>query len=178
MRSNEGRQWFVMRDLKRVNAKQPAYKLLDSLGIQVFTPKRENIAIRQGKRIREEVPFIQDLLFVCETRQKLDSIVERTPTLQYRWSRNSYREPMVVADNEMQRFMYAVNTSTSPQHYMPEEITPDMYGRKIRIVGGPLDGYEGFLLTKRGSKVKRLLVEIKGFVAVSVEVNPDFILFI
>jgi hypothetical protein len=50
-----------------------------------------------------------------------------------------------------------------------------MYGRKIRIVGGPLNGYEGSLLTTRGSKVKRLLVELKGFLAVGVEVDPEYI---
>ena len=46
------------------------------------------------------------------------------------------------------------------KYYLPEEITPEMHNRPIRIVGGPLDGYEGTLLTTRGSKVKRLLVEI------------------
>jgi len=50
-----------------------------------------------------------------------------------------------------------------------------MLKRRIRIVGGPLDGYEGTLLTTRGSKVKRLLVEIPHLLAAGVEVNPDFI---
>jgi len=30
-------------------------------------------------------------------------------------------------------------------------------------------------MTTRGSKVKRLLVELKGFLAVGVEVNPEYI---
>ena len=50
-----------------------------------------------------------------------------------------------------------------------------MYGRKIRIIGGLLNGYEGFLLTTRGSKTKRLLVNLQGLLAVGVEVNPDYI---
>jgi hypothetical protein len=61
---------------------------------------------------------------------------------------------------------------------LPEEITPQMYGRPIHIVGGPLDGYEGNLLTMRGSKVKRLLVELKGFLSVGVEVTPEYIQFV
>ena len=68
-----------------------------------------------------------------------------------------------------------VNTAVSPQYYLPEEITPQMFGHKIRIVGGPLDGYEGYLQTVRGSKVKRLLVELDNYLAVSVEVLPEFI---
>ena len=50
-----------------------------------------------------------------------------------------------------------------------------MYGRKIRIEDGPLSGYEGSLLTTRCSKVKRLLVELEGFLAVGVEVAPEYI---
>lgn len=50
-----------------------------------------------------------------------------------------------------------------------------MCGRHIRIVGGSLDGYEGKLLTVRGSKTKRLLVELPEFFSVGVEVNPEYI---
>ena len=53
-----------------------------------------------------------------------------------------------------------------------------MLNRPIRIVGGPLDGYEGTLITTRGSKVKRLLVEIPQLLSVGVEVNPEYIQFV
>lgn len=167
--------WFVMRDLKRSNAKLPAYKLLLERHIEFFTPMKWRLATRAGKKIREKVPFMQDLLFVHDTRDHLDPVVERTPTLQYRWLRNTYREPMTVSDKDMERFIRAVGTSESPRYYLPEEITSSMYGRRIRIVGGPLDGYEGCLLTMRGSKVKRLLVELPNLLAVGVEVNPEYI---
>ncbi len=82
---------------------------------------------------------------------------------------------MIVPDTDMERFMLAVKSTESPRFYSPDEIVPEMYGRKIRILGGPLDGYEGYLLTTRGSRVKRLLVELKDFLAVGVEVNPEYI---
>ena len=50
-----------------------------------------------------------------------------------------------------------------------------MVTRKIRIIGGKLDGYIGTLLTTRGSKHKRLLVKLPMFLAASVEVEPEFI---
>ena len=78
----------------------------------------------------------------------------------------------------MEWFIYAVSNSESPRYYLPEEITPRMYGRRIRIVGGNLDGYDSCLLTMRGSKVKRLLIELKGLLAVGVEVIPEYIQFI
>ena len=174
-RSEKEMRWYVMRDLKRTNAKVPAYKLLKGMKMEVFVPMKWHLVTRKGIRIREEVPFIQDLLFVHETRLNLDPIVKKTPTLQYRWLRNTWREPMTVHDADMDRFIRAVSNSESPRYYLPEEITPTMYGRKIRIEGGPLSGYEGRLLTTRGSKVKRLLVELEGFLAVGVEVDPEYI---
>lgn len=132
----------------------------------------------KDKKVREKVPVIQDLLFVYDSRRHLDSIVERTKTLQYRWLRNTFREPMTVSDLEMDRFIQAVSSSDSPKYYLPEEITPQMCGRKIRIIGGSLNGYEGCLLKIRGSKIKRLLVELKGYLAVAVEVLPEYIQFV
>ena len=168
-------RWFVMRDLKRANAKQQAYQILKEKDIEVFTPMKTRLCVVKGEQIRKEVPCITDLLFVHTTRETLDPIVENIPTLQYRWLRNKYREPMTVPDAEMERFIRAVHASALPKYYLPEEITTEMYNRPIRIVGGLLDGYEGMLLTTRGSKVKRLLVEIPHLLAVGVEVNPDYI---
>lgn len=173
--NDKSKQWFVMRDLKRTNAKQPAYRLLAEQQVEVFTPMKWTLVTSKGKKVRKEVPFLQDLVFVHDTREKIDPIVAKCPTLQYRFLRKTYRKPMTVSTSEMERFIHAVSNSESPRYYLPEEITPDMYSRKIRIVGGPLDGYEGCLLTMRGSKVKRLLVELPNLLTAGVEVSPEYI---
>lgn len=167
--------WYAMRDLKRANAKWPAYKVLKDLGMTVYTPMKKRPVIRQGKKSIEETPLVPDLLFVYDTRANLDPVVDKIPTFQYRWLRNTYHVPMTVSDMEMKRFIHAVDTSKNPRFYLPEEITPMMYGQEVRIIGGPLDGYEGPLLTTRGSKVKRLLVKLNGFFSVGVEVCPEYI---
>jgi len=172
---NNEKAWYVMRDLKRVNAKLPAYKVLKEKKMTVYTPMKRCLVIQHGKKVFKEVPLISDLLFVCDTRENLDPVVAKIPTLQYRWLRNTYRVPMTVSDMEIKHFIHAVNTSKNPRFYLPEEITRQMCGQKIRIIGGPLNGYEGLLLTIRGSKVKRLLVELEGFFSVGVEVNPEYI---
>lgn len=174
----EAVQWYVMRDLKRPNAKLPAYRQLMEMEMEVFVPMVWHIAVRGGVRVREQRPFIWNLLFVHGSRLHLDTVVDRTPTLQYRWLRHSWREPMVVEKTAMERFIRAVNSTKFPQYYLPEEITPDMCGKKVRIIGGPLNELEGCLLTLRGSKVKRLLVELPGFLAVGVDVKPEFIQFV
>lgn len=168
-------QWFVMRDLTRPNAKLPVYKLLDGMNIRNFTPMVWKLMLNHGKRERRQMPFIHDLLFVYSSRSALDSVVETTPMLQYRYLRGGYKMPMTVRAADMQRFIHAVGLSSSPQYYRPDEVTPAMRNRRIRIIGGNLDGYEGSLITTRGSKVKRLLVEIPMLLAATVEVETEFI---
>lgn len=173
--TTELRQWFVMRDLKRGNAKQPAYKLLGELKIRFFTPMVWKLRIRQGKRVRQQVPFMPDLLFVYDSRKVLDPLVEQIATLQYRFIKDGNRQPMTVRNADMERFIRAVDAMNNPCFYTPEEINPDMLGKKVRIVGGLLDGYEGCLQKMQGSRIKRLFVELPNLLTATVEVQPEFI---
>ncbi len=172
------RKWYAMRDLTRPNAKLPAYKLLEQEGFEVFTPMKEKLRIQNGRRIREDVPILHDLLFVHSTREELDPAVSQTVTLQYRYKRGVQSTPIVINESEMRRFLHAVRTSRQLKYYLPGELTPDMYGRQVRIIGGSLDMFEGKLLKLRGSRRKYLIVELPGMLSVGVEVSPDYITFI
>ena len=171
----ESLQWFAMRDLKRRHAKLPAYKLFENLKVSYFTPMVHRLVVVNGKRVDQEVPFMPDLLFVKDTREHLDLIVESTPKLQYRYKIGVQHTPIIVPTAEMERFIYAVESSENPKFYSLNEVTPEMINRKIRIIGGKLDGYTGTLVTTRGSKVKRLLVELPSLLAASVEVEAEYI---
>ena len=173
--SQESLQWFAMRDLKRRHAKLPAYKLFENLKVQYFTPMVHRLVVVKGKRLDQEVPFMPDLLFVKDTREHLDLIVESTPKLQYRYKIGVQHTPIIVPAADMERFIYAVESSENPKFYALNEVTPEMTNREIRIIGGKLDGYTGTLVTTRGSKVKRLLVELPSLLAASVEVEAEYI---
>lgn len=168
-------QWFVLRDLKRRHAKMPAYKMFEALKVRYFTPMVHRLVVVNGKRVDQEVPFMQDLLFVKDTREHLDLIVESTPKLQYRYKLGAQHMPIIVPTADMERFIHAVESGDNPKFYSPNEVTPDMVNRKIRIIGGKLDGYTGTLVTTRGSKTKRLLVELPMILAASVEVEAEYI---
>lgn len=173
------KRWFAMRDLKRPNAKSRAYSQLAEMGFEVFTPLHWVVETVNGKRTRSHVPCIPDLLFVRASRDSLDPAVARNATLQYRYQRGAQASPMVVRDTDMDRFIKAVaNAGGDTRFFLPEELTPAMTGRRIRIIGGPLDTYEGNLLYVRGSRIKRLLVELPGFLTAAVEVDPDYIQFL
>ena len=165
-----------MRDLKRANALMPAYKQLREAGIEVFTPMTTRFTVKEGRRVKHEEPAIRDLLFVNESRTNLDPIVAKTPTLQYRFKRGGKQgEAIVIPDDDMLRFIGAVQAADTPKFYSAEEVTPLMCGRKIRMVGGALDGYEGILQTVRGSKTKHLIITLPTLIAVSVDINDEFV---
>lgn len=165
-----------MRDLTRANAKRPAWKQLDELGFHIFTPMVWKVKRVGPRSERVQVPAIHDLLFVESTREELDPVVDKIATLQYRFVRGgAYREAMSVRDEDMDRFIRAVGSTDDVLYYSPEEITPQMVGHKVAIVGGPLDGMTGHLLSVKGMRKRRLIVELPGMLTSAVEVSPDFI---
>ena len=64
-----------------------------------------------GKRVAQEVPFMQDLLFVKDTKEHLDAIVESTPKLQYRYKLGVQHTPIIVPVADMERFIKAVEAN-------------------------------------------------------------------
>ena len=82
---------------------------------------------------------------------------------------------MIVRNEEMARFIFAVNHTETPLYYRPGEITEAMYGKKVRIMGGMLDQYEGRLLSVKGMRKRRLIVELPGLITAAVQVEPEFI---
>lgn len=168
-------QWFVMRDLKRSNAKNQAWQQLQEAGFEVFTPMHWVVVKNGHQTQRRQVPVIPDLLFVHTRKDILDKEVNETATLQYRFVRGAYCKPLTVSDREMNQFIRAVSAVEKPEYLSPDELTPDMLGRKIRIIGGPLDGSEGNLLKLRGLRKKKLIVSIPSLLVACVEVQSEFI---
>lgn len=160
---DDGKQvkWFFMCDQKRRNALDPAYKMLDARGFEVFTPMVKKI-VGTGKSKRVvEVPLLSDILFVYSTEEKLDPIIEKTPTLHYRFKKGGkYREHIIVSDDDMDSFKHAVENAEIKEFYAIEDLPKELIGNKVTIHGGPLDGYSVTLKKMQGSKKKRIFVEL------------------
>lgn len=168
-----------MRDLTRSNNKRPGWQRLEEAGFRVFTPMTWKVRQVCGRAIRYKAPVIHDLLFVDSTREQLDPFVESEPMIQYRFVRGgAYREAMEVKQNEMERFILATTDIAKTIYYRPDEITSSMAGRKVKIIGGALNGMTGRLLSVKGMRKKRLIVELKGMLTAAVEVDKDLIEFI
>lgn len=63
-------------------------------------------------------------------KSEIDQIVQRIPTLQFRFRKGGYCIPMVVSDAEMEEFMYAVKSSNqehSFQEKLPRKLLNGQY---------------------------------------------------
>ena len=172
--------WYVLRDLARPNAKNPAYKQLQAmpeLAECVFIPMKQRVFMEFGKRVVRFIPFMPDLVFVHKSKEELDPIVRKMELLQYRYVRGGNQfEALSVRAKDFEDFRRAVEQTDNVEYYSYEEVSPQIYGKQIRIVGGRLNGFEGRLMSKRGSKFKRLLVDLRECnLAAAIQVESEFI---
>ena len=169
-----------MRDLARPNAKNPAYKQLQAMPEMkdcVFVPLKQHVFMEFGKRVVRFIPYMPDLVFVHKSKEELDPIVRKMELLQYRYVRGGKQyEAMSVRAKEFEKFREAVEQTDNVEYYSYEEVSPQIYGKQIRIIGGRLDGFEGRLMSKRGSKFKYLLVDLRECnLAAAIQVESEFI---
>lgn len=172
--------WYVLRDLARPNAKTPAYKRLQEMPQFkdcVFVPLKQQVFIEFGKRVVRFVPFMHDLVFVHKSKEELDPIVSKINLLQYRYVRGGKQfEAMTVSNDAMRQFIDAVTHTDVVEYYNYDEVSPLLYGKQIRIIGGNLNGCVGRLMSKRGSKHKRLLVDLTECnLSASIQVESEYI---
>ena len=158
-------RWYVLRDLARPNAKKPAYKQLQAMPEikdSVFVPLKQHVFTELGKRVVRFIPYMPDLVFVHKSKKELDPIVRDIKLLQYRYVRGGKQfEVMSVRAEDFKKFKDAVEQTDNVEYFSYDEVSPRIYGKQIRIIGGRLNGFEGRLMSKRGSKFKRLLIDLK-----------------
>lgn len=172
--------WYVLRDLSRPNAKHPAYKQLQEMPEMkdcVFVPLKQRVFMQFGKRKVQFVPYLPDLVFVHKTRAELDPIIAEIQLLQYRYVRGGKQfEALSVRDKDFRKFKEVVEQTDNVEYYSYEEVSPRLYGKQIRIIGGSLNGLEGRLMSKRGSKTKRLLIDLEQCnLSAAVQVESEYI---
>ena len=97
--------------------------------------------------------------------------------LQYRYVRGGKQfEAMSVRAEDFEKFKEAVEQTDNVEYFSYDEVSPRLYGKHIRIIGGRLNGFEGRLMGKKGSKFKRLLVDLRECnLSAAIQVESEFI---
>lgn len=179
IREGEGEQteknWFAMSApyCKELEAKQ----FLDRLGIENFVPMQWQVVThRNGKKSRDLVPAIHNLIFVRTTRPIIQKVKTGVKFLQYRTQpENGKNVPIIVPDDEMYRFIAVTDTFDKQLVFMrPDEIDLRK-GTRVRVHGGIFDGVEGVFVKVAGRRNRRVVVSIDQVIAVTAEISPDLI---
>lgn len=169
--SKEMMRWYALRDLKRPNDPNRAYKMLEKRGFEVFTPLESHLVDAYGRHLCVDRPLFPDMLFVHSSRESLDPFVESISTLQYRL-RIGYKLAnddgvMIIDDVSMTNFRVACESDIRKEFLSPSDIDPSMIGRRVRIFSNAIpDGFEGNLLRVRGRGLKVIvslpsMIEVK-----------------
>ena len=148
---------------------------LEADGIRTFLPMRERIRTIGGHRVKTQEPAIGNMLFVYSDQQTLMPYTNAESRFQFTYRRGHRADdPLTVPSWQMEQFISAVDNSQHPLYFLPTELNIAK-GTRIRLHGGILDGMEGCYMRVKGSRSRRLIVELPGTLSVAVEVEPDLV---
>lgn len=165
--------WYAMRATYRRESE--AMRLLGKEKLSCFVPMQYRISVRRGKKIRALVPVIQNLIFVHARPSEVRRVKSQATYLQYITDTRSGRK-IIIPDTEMRRFIaISGNYNDHLLYFRPEELHLSK-GVKVRVTGGDFEGQEGVFLKVKGARDRRVVIEIKGVIAVAMAtIHSDLI---
>ena len=168
----EPSQWYVLRVSYSRELKIKA--LLDERGVESFVPMMWKKKTVDGKTVKQLVPAVNNLCFVCWTRSGITSLIssygEKSPVHFY-WDRTTSR-PLTVPEKAMQDFMTVASTMDEDLIYLTEISDKLREGQTVKVKSGPFAGITGRIVRIR--KSRRIMVELPGMLAVaSTFVRPE-----
>lgn len=168
-------RWFAMSAPYR--REQRARDIFMQAGLECFLPMRYQLVdAGRGKKKRELRPAVPNLIFVKARRDMLQRIKTASGIVQYLTRPEGERNvPITVPDSQMEDFRRAIHNSLDNYIYLSPTEIDIAKGRKVRIIGGQLNGVEGVFMKVKGARSRRLVIMLDGLGAVAAEVDPDFI---
>ena len=165
--------WYAMRATYR--REMEAMRLLEKENIRCFVPMQYKISIKKGKKVRALVPVIYNLIFVHASPSEVQRVKSLVTYLQY-ITDNRSGQKIIVPDAQMRRFIAVAGTySDHLMYFHPDELNLTK-GTKVRITGGEFEGQEGVFLKVKGARDRRVVIEIKGVIAVAMAtIHPDLV---
>ena len=165
--------WYAMRATYR--RELDAMHRLKEAGMGCFIPMQYHFRLKRGRRVRELVPAVRNLLFVHALPSELKRMKLELPYLQYITDTRSH-EKIIIPDVQMQRFIAVAGTYDDQLlYFQPGELNLAK-GTRVRITGGEFAGYEGTFLRVKGARDRRVVIAVEGVIAVALAViHPDLI---
>lgn len=163
-------QWFAMRATYK--REFVAQEYLQSKGIDVFIPLRREIKVIKGIKRKVTVPAISSLVFVYAQKEHIQQVKLGVDYLQYLTRKLEGKNiPIIVPHDQMELFKKVMDDDTIDKIYFaPGEINL-VEGTKVKVHGGPLDGYQGILMKQKGRRNKQFFLDVEGVIIVNPELK-------
>lgn len=137
--------------------------------------------IQEGALIYQRAPIITSLIFVRAEETDLPSLEKALKeegsnnTKGFIYKNALRKEYARIPDNQMSAFrLVTARGSEGLGFYSDDEHTHYKEGGRVRVIGGPFKGAEGYI--KRIKRDRRLLVNIEGIVAVVTSyIDPQYL---
>ena len=165
--------WYAMRATYRRELE--AMSRLKAASLGCFVPMQYHFRLRHGRRVKELVPVVRNLLFVYARPAELRRVKDELPYLQYITDTRSH-EKIIIPDVQMRHFIAAAGTySDQLLYFRPEEVNLSK-GTRVRVTGGDFAGREGVFVKVKGARDRRVVIAIEGVIAVALAtIHPDLI---
>ena len=166
--------WFVMLAYKQEGI---AEKVLSGEGgLEHYIAKHYIVQEIHGHKKRRLVPCIPSILFVHASQAQIVAFKCKYNFLKFvTWRKSTGSEYLIVPDAQMEDFIRVSSSlEKSIRYHKPEELDIAK-GTRVRVLGGLFDGVEGIFMKVHGRRSKQVVVIVADIMAVSVEVEPDFI---
>jgi hypothetical protein len=174
-KENENMHWYVMRTLGRFCEIGIKQKLADC-GIRYYQAERTVVKTLNGKTFVSNEPVIPNLLFVYGSKEAIMPHTVVGNNFQFVYNRCSGKQAdcLVVPTKAMEDFIRVAESEGNTQIFMSEEIQLAK-GQRIRMIGGALDGVEGYFVRRKGCRRRTLVIVLDGLFGISAEVEPEMI---
>ena len=152
-----------------------ASEVLEDRGVETYLPM--SVTKRPDGSLQRK-PMIPKLLFLRSTPDEARHIEAEARNIEngipslwiYRYKRGADIQPIGEAEFRLFRLLTA-DDSLRCEIYHKEEFK---VGDRIRVIGGPFAGYEGY--ARRIRKNKHIVVEIEGLCAIALPfIHPDLL---
>lgn len=186
--------WFILCGARMWE--EQARELLVARGFRAFVPLRPASRMsKTGKVVLRPQPLLSGWVFVYATWQELEDfkqfVQHRHGKKLYFHVRRQTLQPVagsgrttpitrnritLIDEAEMERFItFCTAAQEDLRFFTPEEVKLKA-GDRVRVIGGPFNGQEGYFLKTAGKRSKSLVIELPGcLLAATTTVLPELV---
>ena len=130
---------------------------LDSRGIECYVPMTEVVRLRRGRKVKEKVPAVCNLIFVHSDSQTINNVKTVQPRLQFKTMPcEGKNERIVIPDAQMAEFI---------KEYVDPALLKLRAGQRVKVTLADGTSIEGIFMTMK--KKKTIVVNAGSVIAIA-----------